>query len=215
PDQHRPEDQASAHRGRSDLLLVRFRRVLADVARALLQPAQRLDVAGTEEEADHQRYQPGHQHAEARVAQHVEEREAIRVLEEEVVEHQAPPALASASLMRSIFIPRDPFTSTTSSGRTRSCTSFTASAGSSVDSIDSAASPASSAPSPSALARFPKQTRSERPAPAAKRPTSRCRSSSVWPSSSMSPSTAMARPLPRTRWVSVKSAALVLLGFAL
>jgi len=49
--------------------------------------------------------------------------------------------------MRSIFIPREPFTSTTSSGRTRACTRRTASAGSSLYSMCAAGNPASSAPS--------------------------------------------------------------------
>src|SRR2546427_2461758 len=196
--------------------------------RSTLFPYTTLFRSRPEEEPDHQGDQPRHQHAERRVPQDVEERDAVREGEQEVVEHHVPPvgfafcpspaapvSSASASLTRSIFIPRDPLTSTTSSGRTRACTRRTASAGSVVYSMDSAASPASCAPSPSALARSPKQTSSESPAPAANRPTSRCRSSSVWPSSSMSPRTAMARPFPRTRWVSVSSAALVLAGFAL
>jgi len=117
--------------------------------------------------------------------------------------------------MRSIFIPREPFTRITSSGRAWRRTISTAWAGSSAKSMCSAGMPDSIAPSPIARARLPKQTSSARPAPAAKRPTSRCRSSSVGPSSSMSPSTAMARPWPRTRCVKVSSAALVLCGLAL
>src|SRR3954463_6344361 len=219
-EKHRPEDEPAPHRRRALLLLVRLGSVLAHRGDAVLLGAHRLDVARPEKQADAERDEPRRQDPERGISQDIESRDPIGERVEQEVEHQCDPededpAGERGSLIRSICMPREPLTRTTSSGPTLERSSSIASSGVEVKRTVSVFIPLSMAPSPMARARWPKVTRSPSPAPAAKRPTSRCRSSSVGPSSSMSPSTAMARPLLRTRCVRVRRAAFVLCGFAL
>src|SRR5262249_51897869 len=206
-EQRRPEqggqDEDATHGGRALLGLVALRRVLADRLAAVLHDAQPLDQPGPDEEREHEGRDQGHERPEGQVAEDVEDDVVPAERDEEIVEHSSHRVsrAISASLTRSMRIPREPFTSTTSPGATRLSSSATVS--SNVPMACVSATPAARAsPPPAARARAPAvpaarpiPMKRSAPASAASRPAFRCAASVMSPSSSMSPSTITRRPL--------------------
>src|SRR5262249_42489602 len=115
------QDEHATHGGCPLLGSVALRGVFADRLAAVLEQAQALDEPGTDEEREHERRDQRHERPEGQVTEDVEDDVVPAEGNEEIVEHSSPRVsrAISASLTRSMRMPRDPFTRTTSPGATR------------------------------------------------------------------------------------------------
>src|SRR5207244_8131746 len=119
----RRQDDDPAH-GRGALLgAMPLGRVLADRLAPVLQLSQAPDEPRADDQRDDERRDQGHERTEAQVAKDVEDDVVLRERDEEVIEHpsfsfQRARRATSASTTRSMRMPREPLTSTTSPGAT-------------------------------------------------------------------------------------------------
>src|SRR4029077_5851229 len=114
-DERRGEDQQAAHRRRSRLRAVRLRTFLPDHL-ANLEVAQLANHPRTKQEAERERRQAGRRGPEGDVARDVEDARVGAERIEEFEQHQANSS-AIRSAIRSVLVPREPLTSTTSPPR--------------------------------------------------------------------------------------------------
>ena len=110
--ERRRQDQQPAHRRRAGLGAMRLRPFLPDHLPDL-EIAQPADQPRSHDQADDERRHARRRGAERDVAGHVEDRDLRVEREEEVVQHQ-PNTAVMRSTTRSVRVPRDPLTSTTS-----------------------------------------------------------------------------------------------------
>src|SRR5438552_2050049 len=166
---------------------MRLRTLLPDHL-ADLEITQLADHPGSERQAECQRGQARRCGPERDVARDVEDRRVGVERIEEIQQHQANSS-AIRSAMRSVLMPRDPFTSTTSPARIAAAIAGAAASLLSKYATAAAVMPAAIAASASSRAGAPPTANSAfSPAAAAMRPLSRCSSVACAPSSSISPS---------------------------